>query len=100
MSALMQWSFPPRALHWVFKVGSLKDSLKFLSAVGARVLRHEEFETGCEATCNGPYAGRWSKTMAGFGPEDDHFVFELTYNYGVTDYKKGNDLREVLSFMP
>lgn len=29
--------------------------------------------------------------MVGFGPEDDHFVAELTYNYGVGEYKLGND---------
>lgn len=29
--------------------------------------------------------------MVGFGPEDDHFVAELTYNYGIGDYKLGND---------
>lgn len=29
--------------------------------------------------------------MVGFGPEDDHFVAELTYNYGVAEYKLGND---------
>lgn len=40
-----------------------------------------------------PYDGRWSKTMVGFGPEDDHFVVELTYNYGVGEYKLGNDFR-------
>lgn len=56
-----------------------------------KVLRHEEFEEGCKATCNGPYDGKWSKTMVGFGPEDDHFVAELTYNYGIGDYKLGND---------
>lgn len=38
-----------------------------------------------------PYDGKWSKTMVGFGPEDDHFVAELTYNYGVGDYQLGND---------
>lgn len=38
-----------------------------------------------------PYDGKWSKTMVGFGPEDDHFVAELTYNYGVGEYKLGND---------
>lgn len=38
-----------------------------------------------------PYANRWSKTMIGYGPEDTHFVVELTYNYGITDYEKGND---------
>lgn len=29
--------------------------------------------------------------MVGFGPEDDHFVAELTYNYGVGEYRLGND---------
>uniref|UniRef100_A0A8C2J759 Glyoxalase domain containing 4 n=1 Tax=Cyprinus carpio TaxID=7962 RepID=A0A8C2J759_CYPCA len=38
-----------------------------------------------------PYDGKWSKTMVGFGPEDDHFVAELTYNYGVGEYRFGND---------
>ena len=43
------------------------------------VAGHEEFEQGCEATCNGPYDGKWSKTMIGYGPEDSHFVLEITY---------------------
>lgn len=46
----------------------------------------------CKAACNGPYDGRWSKTMIGYGPEIDHFVLELTYNYGIDQYKLGNDL--------
>lgn len=29
--------------------------------------------------------------MVGYGPEDTHFVVELTYNYGINDYKMGND---------
>lgn len=29
--------------------------------------------------------------MIGYGPEDSHFVIELTYNYGVKSYEKGND---------
>lgn len=56
-----------------------------------KILRHEEFSEGCEATCNGPYANRWSKSMIGYGPEDNHFVVELTYNYPIKSYKKGND---------
>ena len=31
--------------------------------------------------------------MAGYGPEDDHFVVELTYNYGIKEYKLGNDFQ-------
>ncbi|KAK7086426.1 Glyoxalase domain-containing protein 4, partial [Halocaridina rubra] len=38
-----------------------------------------------------PYDGKWSKTMIGYGPEDNHFVCELTYNYGVSHYEQGND---------
>lgn len=29
--------------------------------------------------------------MIGYGPEDSHFVIELTYNYGIKSYQKGND---------
>ncbi|XP_015282899.1 PREDICTED: glyoxalase domain-containing protein 4 [Gekko japonicus] len=81
-----------RALHFVFKVADRAQTVRFYREVlGMRVLRHEEFEEGCKATCNGPYDGKWSKTMVGYGPEDDHFVAELTYNYGVGDYRLGND---------
>lgn len=66
-------------------MGFLKDTL------GMTVLRHEEFEQGCEATCNGPYDGKWSKTMIGYGPEDSHFVLEITYNYPIDKYQLGND---------
>lgn len=60
-----------------------------------QVLRHEEFQEGCEAACNGPYDGHWSKTMVGYGPEDSHFVVELTYNYGIGSYKLGNDFQGI-----
>ena len=33
--------------------------------------------------------------MVGFGPEDDHFAVELTYNYGIKSYKRGNDFQVV-----
>ena len=68
--------------------------------LGLRVLRHEEFESGCEATCNGPYGGAWSKTMVGLGDENCNFVFELTYNYGVDGYTEGNDLQYIALAMP
>nr|CAG4648757.1 EOG090X09EK [Polyphemus pediculus] len=81
-----------RALHFVLKVGDRNKTIQFYRDVlGMKVLRHEEFEAGCKATCNGPYDGKWSKTMIGYGPEDNHFVVELTYNYGVSTYKLGND---------
>ena len=43
-----------------------------------------------------PYDGKWSKSMVGYGSEDSHFVVELTYNYGIKHYTKGNDF-QVLS---
>ena len=84
-----------RPLHWVIKVSNLKRSMELLSLFGARVLRHEEFEAGCEATCNGPYSGYWSKSMVGFDIEDTSFVFELTFNYGINKYARGNDLQAI-----
>lgn len=85
-----------RALHWVFKVGNRKETIKFYKDIlGMKILRHEEFEKGCEAMCNGPYDGKWSKTMVGYGPEDNHFVVELTYNYNISSYKLGNDFQGI-----
>jgi catechol 2,3-dioxygenase-like lactoylglutathione lyase family enzyme len=60
--------------------------------LGMHALRHEEFEDGCKASCNGPYDSKWSKTMIGYGPEDKNFVLELTYTYGIKSYEVGNDL--------
>lgn len=85
-----------RALHFVFKIPDRRLTAKFYREIlGMKVLRHEEFSDGCEAACNGPYANRWSKTMIGYGPEDTHFVIELTYNYGIKEYETGNDFRAI-----
>lgn len=85
-----------RALHFVLKIGNLKKNVNFFRDVlKMMVLRHEVFEQGCEAACNGPYSGKWSKTMIGYGPEDDNFVLELTYNYTIGSYNLGNDLRYI-----
>ncbi|GLH03414.1 Glyoxalase domain-containing protein 4 [Gryllus bimaculatus] len=81
-----------RALHFVFKIADRALTARFYREIlGMKVLRHEEFADGCEAACNGPYDTRWSKTMIGYGSEDTHFVVELTYNYGISSYEKGND---------
>ncbi|KAL0481673.1 glyoxalase [Acrasis kona] len=82
-----------RILHWVFKISDLKKWIEFSKEVlDSRVYRHEEFDSGCEATCNGPYDGSWSKTM--LGPSDEKkFCIELTYNYGIHHYEKGNELQ-------
>ena len=31
--------------------------------------------------------------MIGYGDEDEHFVLELTYNYGISSYQLGNDFK-------
>lgn len=85
-----------RALHYVLKIGNLKKNVEFFrDKLQMKVLRHEVFDEGCEAACNGPYSNKWSKTMIGYGPEDTHFVLELTYNYSVGQYKLGNDLQYI-----
>lgn len=33
--------------------------------------------------------------MVGYGPEDTHFVVELTYNYNVHKYEQGNDFQGI-----
>ena len=63
----MQWEFPDlisyllwkmadgrRALHFVFKVADRDSTVKFYKEIlGMKILRHEEFEEGCKASCNG-----------------------------------------------
>ena len=58
---------------------------------GQPVHIYSRCETIILTFCFRPYDGKWSKSMVGFGPEDDHFVMELTYNYGIGEYKLGND---------
>ena len=87
-----------RPLHWVQKVAHLEDTLSFYKEnFDMKVYRHEEFSSGCEATCNGPYGGAWSKTIIGSDKctEEDSFCFELVYNYGINRYDRGNDLRQI-----
>jgi hypothetical protein len=85
-----------RPLHWVIKVSDLKGAITVLEALGACILRHEEFDSACDAKCNGGYTGHWSKTMMGWSDEHTSFVLELTYNYDVSDYSKGNQLNGIL----
>ncbi|GMT18597.1 hypothetical protein PFISCL1PPCAC_9894, partial [Pristionchus fissidentatus] len=82
-----------RPLHYVIKIGDRKKAYDFyVGTLGMKILRHEEFEEGCKAECNGPYNGKWSKTMVGYGEEDGHFVLEMTYNYEIGGYTKGDDM--------
>jgi catechol 2,3-dioxygenase-like lactoylglutathione lyase family enzyme len=62
--------------------------------------RHELFDEGCEAFCNGRYRVSWTKTMIGYGREDEHFVLELTANSGIKQYSLGNDYRYIAIAVP
>ena len=76
-----------RALHFVLKISERQNTMNFFrDLLQMQPLRHEEFDEGCAAACNGPYDNKWSKTMIGYGPEDDSFVVELTYNYTIGSY--------------
>ena len=38
-----------RALHWVFKIGSRTKTMDFyFNILNMKILRHEEFEEGCD----------------------------------------------------
>lgn len=38
---------------------------------------------------------QYTVAFMGYGPEDENAVLELTYNYGVTNYDKGNGYAQV-----
>lgn len=91
-----------KPLHFVLKVNSmlLRNNIEFFeNNFNFKIFRHEEFASGCEATCNGIYGGPWSKTIVGLSSCDEEttFCLELISNYGIRSYEKGNDFR-YLSF--
>lgn len=73
---------PVRTLHWVARVANRTETVDLLhNALGMHALRHEEFSQGCAAACNGPYDGRWSKTMMG--------GWELEWGQGLGATRRG-----------
>lgn len=45
------------------------------------------------------FCRQYTIAMLGYGPEEKNAVMELTYNYGVTEYDKGNAYAQVLCFL-
>jgi len=85
-----------RPAHWVIRTTDVKANLRFFTRIfGMKVLRHEEFDKPCAITCNGEFATPWSKTMIGYGPEDESFCLELTFNYGIDHYDAGSGLTHI-----
>lgn len=62
-----------RMLHVVYRVGNLDKTMKFYTeCLGMKLLRRRDIPEE-----------RYANAFLGYGPEDSHFVVELTYNYGV-----------------
>jgi len=69
-----------RVLHTMIRVSYLEKSLTFYTNIlGMKLLRLHEYPEG-----------KFTLAFVGFGDEKDHAVIELTYNWGVTSYDKGN----------
>ncbi|KAM3401771.1 hypothetical protein ACQJBY_006039 [Aegilops geniculata] len=69
-----------RLLHVVYRVGDLDKTIKFYTeCLGMKLLRRRDI-----------LEERYTNAFLGYGPEDSHFVVELTYNYGVESYDIGS----------
>lgn len=69
-----------RVLHTMIRVSDLEKSLTFYTnLLGMKLLRLHEYPEG-----------KFTLAFVGFGDEKDHAVIELTYNWGVKSYDKGN----------
>ncbi|KAJ6795574.1 putative lactoylglutathione lyase [Iris pallida] len=62
-----------RMLHVVYRVGDLDKTIKFYTeCLGMKLLRKRDIPEE-----------RYTNAFLGYGPEDSHFVVELTYNLGL-----------------
>jgi lactoylglutathione lyase len=69
-----------RILHTMLRVGDMQRSLDFYTKIlGMQLLR----------TTDRPDQ-KYSLAFVGYGPESEHAVLELTYNYGVDTYDLGS----------
>ena len=69
-----------RLLHTMLRVGDLNKSVDFYTRVlGMTLLRRNDYPDG-----------KFSLAFVGYGPETEHAVIELTYNWGVDKYDLGN----------
>ncbi|KAH9301443.1 hypothetical protein KI387_013026, partial [Taxus chinensis] len=79
--SVQEWSKKDsrRLLHVVYRVGDLEKTIKFYTeCLGMKLLRKRDIPEE-----------RYTNAFLGFGPEESHFVVELTYNYGVDSYNLG-----------
>uniref|UniRef100_A0A0D3F3N1 lactoylglutathione lyase n=2 Tax=Oryza TaxID=4527 RepID=A0A0D3F3N1_9ORYZ len=68
-----------RLLHVVYRVGDIDRTIKFYTeCLGMKLLRKRDIPEE-----------KYTNAFLGYGAEDNHFVVELTYNYGVDKYDIG-----------
>jgi len=64
----------------MIRVGDLDRSIRFYTDVlGMKLLRQQDYPDG-----------KFTLAFVGYGPESEHAVIELTYNYGVEKYELGS----------
>lgn len=69
-----------RVLHTMIRVGDLDRSIRFYTDVlGMKLLRRSDYPDG-----------KFTLAFVGYGPESEHAVIELTYNWGTERYDLGN----------
>lgn len=69
-----------RLLHTMIRVGDLDRSIDFYTNVlGMSLLRRQDYPDG-----------KFTLAFVGYGPESDHSVIELTYNWDTDRYDLGN----------
>ncbi|XP_047321567.1 lactoylglutathione lyase GLX1-like [Impatiens glandulifera] len=82
---LIQRSSPEPLCQVMLRVGDLERSIKFYEkALGMRVVKKVDRPEQ-----------KYSIAMLGYAEEHETTVLELTYNYGVTEYTKGNAYAQV-----
>ena len=67
---------PGRLLHFVYKIADRTESVKFYRSLGMKILRHEEFEEGCDAQVRGK-----------------KFMLEIKFNYSAMDLMMENGVK-------
>lgn len=74
-----------RVLHTMIRVGDLERSIRFYTDVlGMQLLRKKDYPDG-----------KFTLAFVGYGPESEHAVVELTYNWGTHEYNLGNGFGHV-----
>ena len=69
-----------RLLHTMLRVGDLDKSIDFYTRIlGMTLLRRNDYPDG-----------KFTLAFVGYGPESEHAVIELTYNWGVDRYELGS----------